>query len=207
MNLDIEITGHTALLMNRFSDGSEVAVSSGHRPSTVGHRGTPREQAEKTAYQDEKGYLYVPQQNLFACLINAGKFHKVGKSKVTTMKSSLVPAGIAMLDGLVLPILSPKSNKGLKQFEVDSRRVVIPSTGGAVMRHRARVDDWRIRFSIEVDLELFSPDFVRTLVDDAGKKIGLGDYRPERKGPFGKFKVTSWAVQKAPKTKKARKSA
>ena len=203
MNIDVEITGNTPLLMNRFTDANEVAVTSGTRPSAVGHRGTPREQAEATAYTDEEGYLFVPQQNLFACIINAGKFHKVGKSKVTTLKSSLVPAGLAMLDALVLPILSPKTKKRLKSFEVDSRRVVIPATGGAVMRHRARVDEWRIKFSVEVDLELFAPDFVRTLVDDAGKKIGLGDYRPERKGPFGKFKVTAWEIQK----EKSRKSA
>jgi len=203
MDIEVEITGNTPLLMNRFTDANEVAVTSGTRPSAVGHRGTPREQAEATAYIDDKGFLYIPQQNLFACIINAGKFHKVGKSKVTTMKSSLVPAGIAMLDALVLDLLSPKTKKGLKAFEVDSRRVVIPATGGAVMRHRARIDEWCLKFSIEVDLELFSPDFVRTLVDDAGKKIGLGDYRPERKGPFGKFKVTSWEVKKDTKSRKS----
>ena len=196
MNIDIEITGVTAILMNRFTDENEAQVTSGTRPSTIGDRGTPRDQATKSAYLDKKGGLYVPTQNLYACLINAGKFHKVGKTKVTTMKSSLVPAGVVMLDGLVLTIISPKSNKQLKSFEVDSRRVVIPATGGAIMRHRARVDEWRIRFAIEVDKEIFDGNFVRTLVDDAGKKIGLGDYRPERKGPFGKFKVTKWEIQK-----------
>ena len=34
---------------------------------------------------------------------------------------------------------------------------------------------------------------LRTIVDDAGSKIGLGDFRPDCKGPFGKFKVTTWA--------------
>lgn len=202
MNINIEITGNTAVLMNRFTDENEVQVTSGSRPSTVGERGSPRDQATKTAYLDSKGALYIPTQNLYACIINAGKFHKVGKTKVTTVKSSLVPAGIIMLDGLALPLLSPKSNKPLKSFEVDSRRVVIPATGGAVMRHRARVDDWRLRFSIEVDTEVFDVNFVRTLVDDAGKKIGLGDYRPERKGPFGKFKVTNWEIEGAGSKKK-----
>ena len=205
MNIDIEITGITAILMNRFTDENEAQVTSGTRPSTIGHRGTPREQAEKTAYKDDKGNLYVPTQNLYACIINAGKFHKVGKTKVTTAKSSLVPAGLVMNDGLVLSLLNPKSNKAQKSFEVDSRRVVIPATGGAVMRHRARIDEWRIRFTVEVDMTVFDANFVRTLVDDAGKKIGLGDYRPERKGPFGKFKVTKWSIEEA-KKKKSRKA-
>ena len=33
------------------------------------------------------------------------------------------------------------------------------------------------------------------LVDDAGQKIGLGDYRPARKGPFGRFSVVSWVEE------------
>lgn len=172
--------------MNRFTEASEVAVSSGTNPTIKGQRGTPREQAKSSAYIDGKGNLYVPGPNLFACLIEAGKFHKAGKSKVTTMKSSLVPAGI-MLPDLVLSLET-------KTFEVDSRRVVIPATGGSIMRHRARLDKWSLSFSLEVDPGMFAADFVRLLVDDAGKKIGLGDFRPQRRGPFGRFVVTDWKV-------------
>jgi hypothetical protein len=39
---------------------------------------------------------------------------------------------------------------------------------------------------------MFSEKIVRQLVDDAGQRIGLGDYRPARKGPFGRFKVVHW---------------
>jgi len=31
-------------------------------------------------------------------------------------------------------------------------------------------------------------------VDSAGKRVGLGDFRPARKGPFGKFRVDEWKV-------------
>lgn len=34
----------------------------------------------------------------------------------------------------------------------------------------------------------------REIVDAAGKRIGLGDFRPACKGPFGKFTVTSWGA-------------
>lgn len=198
-DVKVTIKGITPLLMNRFTSEAEISVSSGHSPAikSSGSKGTPREQAERTAYKDNKtGELYVPGPNVFSCLIAAGTFHKVGKSKVTTMKSSLVPAGI-MITEIVLPL-------GTKDFEVDSRRVVIPSTGGAIMKHRARVDEWQLTFTLEVDEEVFSLDFVRLLVDDAGKKIGLGDYRPSRKGPFGRFVVTHWEpeVQGAPTKKK-----
>jgi hypothetical protein len=33
------------------------------------------------------------------------------------------------------------------------------------------------------------------IVEDTGRKVGIGDFRVERNGPFGKFQVTSWKVQ------------
>lgn len=187
--INVQISGITPLLMNRFTEENEVKVSSGVSKVAVGGKGTPREQARKKAYIDDDDNLYIPGPNIFACLIQAGKYHKNGKSKVTTTKSSLVPAGMAVSD------IVCKLNT--KDFEVDSRSVVIPSTGGRIMAHRPRLDEWSLSFTLEVDEEMFSVEFVRLLVDDAGRKVGLGDFRPDRKGPFGKFVVSGWQVEKA----------
>ena len=186
MQIQVTIQGISPLLMNRFTEEAGVATSSGHSPAIAGDkRGTPRRQAERTAYRDEKtGELYLPGPNLFAALIEAGKFHKIGKSKVTTQKSSLIPAGLTVLD-MMCPL-------GASDFEVDSRRIVNPSTNGARLRHRARLDEWQATFTVEVDESMFSPSFVRLIVDDAGKKVGVGDFRPAKRGPFGRFVVTKW---------------
>jgi hypothetical protein len=192
MEIKVTVKGITPLLMNRFTEANEVAVSSGTRATfaTSGKRGTPREQAEPKAYADKEGTLYVPGPNIFAAIIAAGVFHKAGKSKLTTQKSSLIPAGLMVID-LVCSL-------GTKEWEVDSRSVVIPSTGGRIMCHRPRVDDWSLSFTIDLDETMFAPDLIRAIIDDAGKKIGLGDYRPSRKGPFGRFVVTKWEILEMP---------
>jgi hypothetical protein len=188
MKIKVKIQGKTPLIMNRFTEASEIKVSSGTSAVSTGHRGTPREQATPKTYSDKDGNLYIPGPNIFACLIAAGSFHKVGKSKVTTQKSSLIPAGIS-IEEIICPL-------GTKDFEVDSRSVVIPATGGRIMCHRPRLDNWGVQFTLSIDEAMFAPDFVRLLVDDAGSKVGLGDFRPARKGPFGRFFVTSWEVEK-----------
>jgi hypothetical protein len=33
---------------------------------------------------------------------------------------------------------------------------------------------------------------VRVIVNDAGSRVGLLDFRPEKKGPFGRFSVIKW---------------
>lgn len=146
---------------------------------------TPRGQAEPKAYIDkDTGILYVPGANLYAAIISAGVFHRSGRMKLTTAKSSLVTAGV-ILEELVCSL-------GTKDWECDSRSVVNPNTGGRIMCHRPRVDVWSTTFTLDIDTEMFSENLVRALVDDAGKKIGLGDFRPSRRGPFGRFVVVGW---------------
>lgn len=195
MKINVTIQGSTPLLMNRFGAEAEVQVSGGTAVTFKGDKGTPREQAAKKRYADDDGALYIPGPNLFACLIAAGTFHKAGKSKLTTMKTSLIPAGVAV-DELVCP-LTDEHGTPLTEWEVDSRSVVIPSTGGRIMAHRPRVDAWRCSFTLDVDTSMFTPNLIRAVVDDAGKKIGLGDFRPARKGPFGRFVVVGWDVVEA----------
>lgn len=188
MEIKVTISGIAPLIMNRFTEASEVSVSSGTRVSIRSKNGSPREEAEPKCYKDGDGNLYIPGTNIFACIVAAGTFHKTGKSKLTTLRTSLIPAGIAVLE-LVCPL-------NTNEWEVDSRSVVIPSTGGRVMCHRPRVDEWSTSFTLEVDEEMFGEKTARLLIDDGGKKLGLGDYRPQRKGPFGRFVVTGWEVAK-----------
>ena len=188
MHIEVEIQGVTPLLCNRFGEENEVAVSSGTSSAIkAGGRALPRDDAEARLYKDKKGAAYIPGPNILSCITAAGKFHKVGKSKVTTQKSSLVTAAMSV-DDLVCKI------KG--DWEVDSRSVRIPATGGRIMRHRPRFDKWSLKFHVEIDTEMFSETFTRQLIDDAGKKIGLGDFRPDCKGPFGKFVVKNWKQMK-----------
>lgn len=201
MKVKLTIQGIAPLLMNRFTEANEVAVSGGTSVSFRGDKGTPREQAEPKRYADGEGYLYIPGPNIFAALIAAGTFHKAGRSKLTTFKTSLIPAGVAVDDMVCL--LTDAEGEPLTEWEVDSRSVVIPASGGRIMCHRPRVDKWFASFTLDIDGAMFTPNLIRAIVDDAGKKIGLGDYRPARKGPFGRFVVSKWEVAEAASLKRA----
>lgn len=188
--IDVTIEGKTPLICNRFTDAAAMSASSGNRIAAIGDKGTPKEQAESKLYIGHDGKPCIPQPNLFRCLIDAGTFFKAGKSKVTTQKSSLIPACIEV-DGIELPL---ESKEG---WAVDTRAVRIPSTGGRILCHRPSFNDWRLSFTMNVDTDLISPKLVRDIVDAAGKRIGLGDFRPACKGPFGKFVVVQWREHNA----------
>lgn len=192
MEIHVEIEGVTPLLMSKFTDAAAVAIENGTSQVLVGDKKTPRAQAEAALYADSNGKPIFPGPNIFRAIIDAGVFHKVGKSKVTTMKSSLVPAGITVKE-IECPIVNPDG--GAPKWEVDSRSIVVQITMRK-MAHRPRFDRWRLKFTLDVDDTMFSEGVVRLLIDDAGKKIGLGAFRPSRKGPFGKFVVVGWRCEK-----------
>ena len=43
-----------------------------------------------------------------------------------------------------------------------------------------------------LDNNEFSEALLRRVIDKAGSAIGLGDFRPDCKGPFGKYAVVKW---------------
>ena len=187
------IRGLTPLLVNRFSD--EAA-----QDATAGTRKTHRTKARLSPRDDAQGRLYqtgakrqrdqvIPSENLLACLVEAGRFLKVGKRQLSTQKASLVAAWVTFED--------PHTRIVHKApWSVDSRPVRIPATGGRILRHRPRFDDWKLSFAIQLHpiLDLGGADVARELVDIAGAVVGLCDFRPSTRGPFGRFRVDRWVV-------------
>ena len=192
MEIKVVIEGVTPLLVHAFTDSDQLAATSGTRSSAAaGDRGTPQEQAASHLYIGEDGKPMIPQPNLLGCIIAGGSFFKSGKQKITTQRYSLIPACVAIQE-ITIPI------EHKQPWKVDTRPVRIPATGGRILRHRPCFEDWRLSFTVDLDESEIGEKLFRQIVDAAGKKVGLGDYRPSTKGPFGRFVVINWAVVEAP---------
>jgi hypothetical protein len=184
--INVTVEGKTPLICNRFTEQAQMDATEGTSSSIKGDRGTPREQAEPKRYVGKDGKTeIIPSPNLFSCIIEAGKFFKNGKSKITTQKTSLIPACVE-IDALEIEL------EHEEPWEVDTRPVRIPSTGGRILCHRPLYNDWKLSFVVNLDHKMMSPKMFREIVDAAGSRVGLGDFRPACKGPYGKFNVVEW---------------
>jgi hypothetical protein len=85
--------------------------------------------------------------------------------------------------------------KPYTDFEVDARPVTIPATKGRIMRYRPRWDAWKMRFGLEIDEDMLALDDAQMLLTEGGSSYGIGDFRPEKSGPFGRFVIESWQVE------------
>lgn len=143
----------------------------------------PEVQAELVAYRDpDTRQLYVPATAVQRCLINGATYSK-GKGRGSLQKNAAACLLIGPEERLSL---------GIDTYVVDARPIVVPATKGRVMRYRPKVDPWTLAFTIDFDETLLTEPQVRRIVDDSGSRVGLLDFRPEKKGPFGRFIVTQW---------------
>jgi hypothetical protein len=171
--VEVELKGTSPLLMHRYPLAPVEAIE----------KLPPQEQAELSAYRTPDGDLYVPGVALQRCLVGAAAYSK-GKGRASLQK----PVAACVLVSPEYLLLNGAA------YVLDSRPVVIPATKGRILRHRPRFDDWEIAARIEWDPTLLTEEELRRVVDDAGSRVGLLDFRPEKKGPYGRFMVTSWKV-------------
>jgi hypothetical protein len=186
--IKITIEGITPLMLCAFTDAAAKAATDGTRSSASGERMTPKEQAESYLYKDESGRLVIPSPNMLCCIMDGGTFFKSGKSKITTQKSSLIPACV-MIEEVTIPIVSKDG------WTIDTRPVRIPATGGRILCHRPVFNDWRLTFAVQLDPSIIGEKLLREIIDAAGTRKGIGAYRPACKGVFGRFKVIRWEAK------------
>ena len=65
-----------------------------------------------------------------------------------------------------------------------------------ILRTRARFDcPWAAEFCVDADDELVDGAKLTEWLSISGRRIGLGDWRPEKSGEFGRFEVVSVEAQ------------
>lgn len=185
------IEGLTPMLQHRFGDAEEMDAAS--RKIHVKTK-DPREEAEKCAYRNAAGELYVPGAAIARMVREAGAAHKQRGSRKSL--KYVVPAAILVPEEQI--VLRDAEGNALTDYEVDSRPVVIPSTKGRIMRHRPRLNYWCAEFHIEIDDDVLEASLIHQLLIEGGSKLGLLDFRPEKGGTFGRFAVVSWAILAQP---------
>lgn len=187
---NVKIEGVSPLLINRFKEQDEVVQHM--KKSGKRDYGTPREQAEATAYCDEKTKaLWVPSTWVKGALTTVSSDYKLPssrKSVKSVVGGAIIPSSekIYFSEGYLL-----------KHVEIDSRPCVVQRA--RIMRHRSRLESWTLEFTLQIEDSILEPSNVHEMLSDAGRRAGIGDFRAAKGGPFGRFHVTKWSELKPKK--------
>lgn len=173
---EVEIKGVSPYLMHRF--GEEEADKSSQIKSG---KKDYKSEAIKALYKSPEGEIYVPNTQLHMCLVEAGKEQRIpGGGKKTYSK---LYGAFLIIDPFSIPMLN-------QNYEIDERPVVVQRA--RVIRYRPIFKEWGLKFVITVMEDNIPEEALKEGLDRAGSYVGIGDFRPQKKGPFGRFIVTSF---------------
>ena len=189
--IDVTILGNERGLLMNNPVGMTMGVTLDAKAIKVkGARdiGTPRQEAEKLAYwttnpKNKKKELYIPSEFILRSMINASSFQKIGKASAKTILAGSV-------------FINPdKILLGTDQYEIDIRTVVIQRM--RVVKARPQISNWKASFVIDYNEDMVgNPDVLFDILTQAGQRVGVGDFRPQRSGSFGTFVIEKWVPQK-----------
>lgn len=181
--LTLTITGTAPLLMHnaRLADPLDPAAKALAR--LTAKRSKTEDDHLEIAQVEHAGGLYLdpdvgpylPGDNIWRCLYDAAKKHKLGEK---------VKAGL-MVDTIVNPLsyTGPRDAAGLWADAAFRYRSSAKVMGRRVIRNRPIFREWATSADLVIDPNVFDDQQIRTIVETAGAYIGLGDWRPR----FGQF--------------------
>jgi hypothetical protein len=152
---------------------------------------TPEEEAEAGVLRDDQGNLILPQEALLLGMKHVARSFRIGKERASAVLASavFVPAELQYV-----PVR--RDGVPLKTYDgIDIRRVVVQGQG--VMRARAVVNcPWEVMGILQYDPDQIAIEVVAEILSLAGAKSGLGDYRPQRGGAFGRYVLRELKVSR-----------
>lgn len=133
-------------------------------------------------YYDPELGPYIPTTNIRSCLVDGAKLRKLGKA---IQRGTLILEDMAKLE-----YPGPRDIKELANDVrfIDGRGVVV--AGKRLTRYRPVFGNWSLVVEITYDPKIIEADQILSSFEDAGSFIGLGDFRPNKGGTFGRFTAT-----------------
>lgn len=145
--------------------------------------------AEKAAYRNKDGFLYIPSRCLKACIINAASWYKFGKKSAKP-----IIAGCSRIEQTEIILLDNKG-KPIVEYEIDKRPVVVQQS--RIIRARPIIKEWKVKFDLVYDDRMIGDvELLNQILEEAGQRVGLLDNRPAKFGENGCFVVSKFAPEK-----------
>tara|TARA_Y100000310_G_scaffold341019_1_gene438816 strand:+ start:13051 stop:13614 length:564 start_codon:yes stop_codon:yes gene_type:complete len=180
--IKVEIVGESPLLMNSPKGMLEPQSLVKTKTKKVEYG----KDAESVAYRTKQGYLYVPNTAIKGCMINASSYKKVGRNALRP----LIAGGLRVPEEEL--VIKDKRGKPIKLYEIDLRTVVVQGKN-RIIKARPRIESWKLEFGLTYNENLIAdPEIIHEVLVEAGERIGILDFRPQKTGEFGTFKVTKF---------------
>ena len=136
--------------------------------------------AAKDPEADYRGSLYPHPDGGYGFPSVAFKNAAVSACRFSDGVKMTVARGAFHIDGELVQII------GEPRPREDMVRV---GMGTADIRYRGEFPEWEAKLTVSYNSSVFSPEQIMNLFNLAGFGVGVGEWRPEKNGQFGRFHV------------------
>lgn len=175
----VPIVGTAPLIMSRFSQKAKAEmlnIAQGKKSQKEPK--DPIREYQDALYHFKDGYGF-PSLAFKAATVSAARYYK--RVAMTELRQYLFFAGQVGPDGVRMV-----SIEGEPRMREDTVRY---KTGGTDLRYRPEFPEWKATLEIVFVTSALTQGSVMSLVEAGGLGVGVGEWRPERKGDFGTYEI------------------
>jgi hypothetical protein len=193
----VTITGTAPLLQHKFPLATLHGLMDGARRKT-GAPNYAQEWLDTMYTSNGNGMLVQPATHIEAALVGAAAGFRIKGGRNKTYRDLMRAYVLVSPDEIPhlrddMPVPAPGPELALHptaHLSVNVQRVIVARA--AVARARLQISaGWELAFTITVNDDQIQPAVVQTILAEAGRAVGIGDYRPR----YGRFAVTRFTAQ------------
>lgn len=174
----VEITGDADLLFHRWNCEGVAEKAA----AAKGSKAKKSDDIESYVYRNDAGQICIPGEYLRQAIIAAAKYKQDPRSPRKSAMD-ITKAGVLALTDM--------ATIGTDKWDYEHKARVQIQRNGVTRVRPAMKKGWKASFFFLVNLpEYIGVEMVRALLVDAGRLIGLADFRPT----YGRFSVTRFEV-------------
>lgn len=180
-DLHIGIVSNSSLIVHRFDEKSKQQMLDKQMKKATGGKKAKDPQAcfESSLYHHPDGGYGFPSIGFKAAAVRAGKLCGM---KMTDARQMF------HIDGEYVRILG----------EPTMRDDVVRLSGGVSdIRFRGEFEDWAALITVKYRADIITPEQIANLFSHAGFSVGIGEWRPEKNGRYGMFRMADASEMKA----------
>ena len=175
----VTVEGTTTLIQHNWSEKAKQQLRDKHAGKKTKNREVrdPDDEFKRAMYLTADGKHGVPAMSIKSAMITAA--HKdLGIEKTLVRKAVRIlvddPGMVLEMDCCEPRMVEDVVRVGMNQVD---------------LRYRPYFDQWSVNFMVEIDEDLLTANDLFNLINRAGFGVGIGEWRPEKNGENGRFRV------------------
>jgi hypothetical protein len=178
----VPLRGSSPLITHKFSEKAKRQML-----DAMQGRKSPKEpkdpeaEYKSAAYRHDDGGYGIPAIAFKSATVSAARFFGKSVTMVGLRQTVFIAGEFSKLEGMMLARI-----EGEPEMREDVVRV---GNGGTDLRYRPCWQEWTTSLDITYVKSMLTRDSVLSLVEAGGLGVGVGEWRPERRGEYGTYYI------------------